>query len=242
MISGGAHERSLTLQVRQQLPRGFAWDRSNSARARTDEEFAELGRAFIFSIVLVFLLMGILFESLLLPFSVLFTVPFAAMGAMWTLYITGTPMDSFGWIGLIILGGVVVNNGIVLIDRIHALNRTETRVDAVVHGCGHRVRPVLMTALTTVSGLLPMALTEPPSQSMVDYRALATIVAGGLITSTFFTLWVVPLAYTVLDDLGHVLSSWARWLVRSPLQGRPKQEADSLLEALDVDGTTGVRL
>ncbi len=209
-------ERAYRALAQVDLPRGFNWDRSDSAARRTDDEFKELGQALLFSIALVFLLMGILFESILLPFSVLCTIPFAILGAMWTLFATGTPMDSFGWIGMIILAGVVVNNGIVLIDRIHALRHSDIpREQAVIDGCGQRVRPVLMTALTTVCGLLPMALTEPASQSMVDYRALATIVAGGLIASTFFTLWVVPLAYTVFDDLAVKLSEMAAWTARA---------------------------
>ncbi|MEM7305999.1 MAG: efflux RND transporter permease subunit [Planctomycetota bacterium] len=193
------------------LPRGYEVDLADSARERQEAEFGELLNAFLLSVVLVFLLMGILFESMLLPFSVLFTIPFAVLGAMWTLLLTGTPMDSMGWIGIIILAGVVVNNGIVLIDRIHRLAAQGLeRRDAVLLGCGQRVRPVLMTALTTVCGLIPMAMAQPTSDG-IDYRALATIVAGGLVTSTFFTLWVVPLAYTVLDDLGRAMAGYVRW-------------------------------
>ncbi len=101
-----------------ELPRGFAWDRSESAFRRTQDEMAELQTAFLFATLLVFLLMAFLFESLALPFSVLFSVPFAILGAQWILMITGTPFDAMGMIGYIILAGVVVNNGIVLIDRI----------------------------------------------------------------------------------------------------------------------------
>jgi HAE1 family hydrophobic/amphiphilic exporter-1 len=164
--------------------------------------------------------MGILFESLLLPFSVLFTIPLAIVGSLWTLYLTGTAMDSVGWIGIIILIGVVVNNGIVLIDRIHGL-RAEgmDRSQAVLVGTVQRVRPILMTALTTVIGLLPMTIAEPPSDG-IDYRALATCVAGGLTVSTFFTLWVVPLAYTLFDDLGHALSEQVRWALRPARRAR----------------------
>jgi HAE1 family hydrophobic/amphiphilic exporter-1 len=148
-----------------------------------------------------FLLMGVLFESFLLPISVLFTIPFAVVGALWTMYVTHTAMDSIGWIGVIILVGVVVNNGIVLIDRIHQLRHEgRERTAAILEGSANRVRPVLMTALTTVTGLIPMALTEPPGEG-IDYRALATCVAGGLSVSTIFTLWIVPLAYALLDDL-----------------------------------------
>lgn len=185
------------------LPRGFSLGRDDSALTRQSAEMAEMMSALGLSVVLVFLLMGILFESVLLPFSVLTTIPFAVLGALWTLYLTGTAMDSVGWIGVIILVGVVVNNGIVLIDKIHSLRSRESleRTEAVLEGASARVRPILMTAMTTIFGLLPMALGQAPTQG-IDYGALAVCVAGGLATSTFFTLWVVPLAYTVLDDLG----------------------------------------
>ncbi len=184
---------------RLDLPRGYSLGTDSSARSRQQEEASEMLRAMLLSVVLVFLLMGILFESVVLPFSVLFTIPFAILGALWTIYLTQTPMDVMGWIGLIILAGVVVNNGIVLIDRVHRLRHEGMPRDAaVVEGVAQRVRPVLMTALTTITGLLPMILAEPPTDS-IDYRTLGTIVAGGLAASTFFTLWVVPLIYVLID-------------------------------------------
>ena len=87
------------------------------------------------------------------------------------------------------------------------------RAEAVLRGCRQRVRPVLMTALTTVVGLLPMIVAEPPRDGF-DCRALAAIVAGGLSASTFFTLWVVPLAYTLIDDATAVLRARMRWWLR----------------------------
>ena len=203
------------------LPRGFSLGRDDSALARQEAEMAEMKRALLLSVVLVFLLMGILFESLLLPISVLTTIPFAVVGALWTLYLTGTVMDSVGWIGVIILVGVVVNNGIVLIDKIHRtrLEGVERRA-AVLQGAAARVRPILMTALTTVFGLLPMALGDAPREG-IDYRALATCVAGGLAASTFFTLWIVPLAYTIVDDANQALGRLVRRaLHRGPLPAR----------------------
>jgi len=191
----------------------------DSAAARHAEEVDELTNALLLSVVLVFLLMGILFESLLLPISVLTTIPFAILGALWTIYLTGTTMDSVGFIGLIILVGVVVNNGIVLIDKIHrGRGSTANRTEAVLAGSAARVRPILMTALTTVFGLLPMALSEATNDG-IDYRALATCVAGGLVISTFFTLWIVPLAYTVMDDLTHTLGG----TLRGSMRGRRKR-------------------
>ncbi len=192
-----------------ELPRGFALGDETSVGARQIEEIQEMKNALMFSIVLVFLLMSILFESLVKPFAVLFTIPFAMVGAYWTLYLTGTAMDSVGYIGLIILVGVVVNNGIVLIDRIDRLHAAGLeRREAVLEGGASRVRPILMTACTTVFGLFPMVLAEPPSQG-IDYRALGTCVAGGLALSTFFTLWVVPLAYTIVLDLWEALRGHA---------------------------------
>ena len=172
-------------------------------------------QALLLSIVLVFLVIGVLFESILLPFSVLTTIPFAMMGAMWVLFMMGTPLDSMGFVGLIILAGVVVNNGIVLIDRIHNLRNTMTRDEAVLAGCAQRVRPIVMTALTTVIGLIQMSIVEPSSGS-IDYRAMGSIVIGGLLASTFFTLWVVPLAYTLLDDMALAFKGRFRWALRRP--------------------------
>ena len=193
--------------------------RDQSVIIKQREELVQIWSALALSVVLVFLLMGILFESLLLPFSVLTTIPFAAMGAMWTLYLTGTVMDAIGWVGIIVLVGVVVNNGIVLVDKIHRIRRSGVdRDQAVLDGAAARVRPILMTALTTVFGLLPMALGDGVGANEgIDYRALATCVAGGLTFATVFTLWVVPLAYTVIDDLGRGMS----WLVRRSLHAGP---------------------
>jgi multidrug efflux pump subunit AcrB len=197
------------------LPRGISLGQTDLVSQRQDQELREIKSAFLLSLVLVFLLMGVLFESFVLPVSVLFTIPLAISGALWTLFLTGTNMDSVGWIGMIILAGVVVNNGIVLIDRIHGLRAQEglERDRAVILGTAQRVRAVLMTALTTILGLIPMAMTEPPADA-IDYRALATCVAGGLAVSTVFTLWAVPLAYTLIDDFAVWFGGLVRWSLR----------------------------
>ena len=177
------------------------------------------GIAAILALVLVFLLMGILFESFILPFSILTTIPFTIVGAYWTLYLTGTAMDSIGWIGIIILIGVVVNNGIVLIDRVHRLRLEGVpREQAVLDGSAQRVRPIMMTALTTIGGLMPMAMGSAATDG-IDYRALATCVSGGLGFSTVFTIWVVPLTYTLMDDLGQAFRLRSGWYVRLPILG-----------------------
>lgn len=197
------------------LPRGYELARAELADAQAAEEMRDLQAALLLSIVLVFLLMGVLFESVLLPVSVLATIPFAVVGAYWALYLTGTQMDSIGWIGIIILVGVVVNNGIVLVDNIARLRSEGTaRVQAILEGTAMRVRPVLMTALTSVIGLVPLAITEPQGES-IDYRALATAVAGGLTISTIFTVTAVPLAYLLIDEMAEALRLRWRWAVRA---------------------------
>ena len=106
---------------------------------------------------------------------------------------TGRPLDEVGLIGFVILVGIVVNNGIVLVDKIGRLRRKGVeRGQAIAEACEQRLRPILMTAGTTVTGLLPMILTAPASRDGIDYRSLATVVAGGLAVSTLFTLWSVP--------------------------------------------------
>jgi HAE1 family hydrophobic/amphiphilic exporter-1 len=132
--------------------------------------------------------------------------------------LTGTPMDVMGWIGLIVLAGVVVNNGIVLIDCVHRLrDEIPDRKAAVIAAAVQRLRPILMTAATTVFGLVPMIIEEPPKNS-IAYNALGAIVAGGLTASTFFTLWVVPLAYTLIDDARIAVSAALRRALVRPAQ------------------------
>lgn len=209
------------------LPRGFSLATDQSIQRKASDELKELGTAGLLSLVLIFLVMAILFESLILPFSVLTTIPFAVVGAVWSIWALGNPIDAMGMIGIIILAGLVVNNGIVLIDRIHRLASSMDRKDAVLAGCAHRVRPIVMTALTTVVGLIPMSMM-PPATGSIDYRSMATIMIGGLLASTFFTLWVVPLAYTLLDDLRLSFIAAFRW-AKSPASA--KSEAAAPIES-----------
>lgn len=145
--------------------------------------------------------MGVLFESVVLPFSVLFSIPFSFLGVYWALYLTGTPMDMMANIGMIVLIGVVVNNAIVLVDMINRM-RLEglSRTDAILEAGHNRFRPILMTTFTTVFGLLPMALGNS-NLIGIPYAPLGRTMMGGLLVSTFMTLLLVPICYTLLDDL-----------------------------------------
>ena len=183
-----------------EMPRGYRWDKG-ARFIRMEETDRSQQLAMMLSITFVFLLMGILFESFVLPLSVIVSIPFAGLGVYWTLYITGTPMDDMSRIGTVILVGVVVNNAIVLVDLVNRL-RTEgmERHDALMQAGRHRFRPILMTTFTTIFGLIPMAVGNPNVVG-TDYAALGRTMMGGLLASMGLTLLVVPLCYTWFDDL-----------------------------------------
>jgi len=182
------------------MPRGYTWNKGERYSTMLEEEDTTLF-GLIMAITCVFLLMGVLFESFILPFSVLFSIPLAFLGVYWTLFWTGTPMNIMAQIGLIVLIGVVVNNAIVLVDMINRLRMDGMdRFEAILEAGRNRFRPIMMTTFTTVFGLLPMAVGN--SNVMGEpYAPLGRTMMGGLICSTAFTLLVVPLFYTFLDDL-----------------------------------------
>ncbi len=164
-------------------------------------DFTPMVYAGVLAICMVFFVMGILFESFILPFSVLLSIPFAFFGSAWTLYLTGIPLDPVGTIGLVMLVGIVVNNAIVLVDTIN--RQCQTGLDrhaAILEASRIRFRPIWMTALTTIFGLVPLVLL-PQKGEGIDYKCMAVVIVAGLATSTFFTLFVVPLVYSLLDDL-----------------------------------------
>lgn len=183
-----------------ELPRGYRWDKGTKFRNMQESDNAQ-AFAMLMAVSFVFFLMGVLFESFLLPLAVIIAIPFAFLGVYWTLYLTGTPFNIMAGIGIVILVGVVVNNAIVLIDLVNRLRAEgRERFDALVEAARHRFRPILMTTLTTACGLIPMALGD---SKLIDlsYTPLGRAMMGGLICSTVLTLVVVPLFYTLLDDL-----------------------------------------
>ena len=163
----------------------------------------------VMSIALVFLIMGALFESFILPISILTTIPMAIFGAYWSLYLTGTSFDNIAAIGLIVLIGVVVNNGIVLIELVTRLrNEGMDRITAMIEAGNRRLRPILMTAMTTIVGLLPMAYGAGANTSGISYTPMGRVVAGGLFAGTLLTLFFVPLLYLLIDDLRTAFAGW----------------------------------
>ncbi len=194
-----------------ELPPGYSLDAAGGPDFEMEEDEART-MALLLSIVFVFLIMGVLFESLLLPLSILTTIPMALFGVYWTLYLTGTPLDVMGGVGLVILIGVVVNNGIVLIDLVTRL-RAEgmERREALVEAGRRRLRPILMTALTTIFGLLPMAMGTSTFVG-IPYAPMGRVVAGGMVAGTLLTLFFVPYLYSVLDDMRESGRRWWAWV------------------------------
>ena len=188
------------------LPEGVEV-RMSQAGAGFEEDLQSAMMALALALFLVFFVMGLLFESWVLPLCVLFSIPFAFFGSIWLLVILDVNLDAIGMIGMLMLVGIVVNNAIVLVDTINRRRvSVGSRSAAIVEAVRVRFRPIWMTALTTVFGLLPLMLFEQRGEG-ADYKSLAVVLIGGLLTSTFFTLFVVPLLYSSLDDLRRLTRS-----------------------------------
>ena len=206
IISGNLHGRSLgavardigALLIEEPPPTGVAVELGGQ-NEEMQVSFDSLRFALGLAIFLVYLVMAATFESLLHPLIVLLAVPLALVGVVAGLLATGTTLSVIVLIGIVMLVGIVVNNSIVLIDKINQLRRTGLAKEAaVVHACHARLRPILMTTLTTVLGLLPMALALGEG---AELRApLAITVSFGLFFSTLLTLAVIPAAYLVVPS------------------------------------------
>ena len=160
--------------------------------------FDSMKFALILAIFLVYLVMASQFESLIHPFVILFTIPLALVGAVLALFITGTTINIVALIGVIMLAGIVVNNAIVLVDLINQLRaQGKERFDAIIEAGTARLRPILMTSLTTALGLLPMALGFGEGSEVRTPMAITVI--GGLVVSTLLTLVVIPVVYSLMD-------------------------------------------
>lgn len=164
------------------------------------EAFFYLTLAFIAAILLVYMIMAAQFESLVDPFIIMFTVPLSVIGVFFFLFITGTTISVMALVGLVMLVGIAVNNGIVLVDYTNQLRRNGAELyEAVKQAAAARLRPVLMTASTTILGMVPLAM-ELGSGSET-WTPLARAVIGGLSTTTFLTLVVIPILYILFERL-----------------------------------------
>jgi len=182
------------------LPAGATWE-LGGATQMTNDVFRSLGIAMLVAILLVYIIMVATFRSLVNPFILLVSIPFAAVGAVLALVITGTSLGMPSLIGLLMLIGIVVTNAIVLLDLVEQFRRKgmDART-AVIEGGRRRLRPILMTAIATILALIPMALGVGGKGGFLS-TPLAVVVIGGLFTSTFLTLILVPVLYLAFDRL-----------------------------------------
>ena len=197
------------------LPEGVSF--SEIKMTFNDGEITNSLVAMALSIVFIYMLIAFLFESMLMPLSIVLTIPLAAIGAVWAHYFTGTSMDEMSIIGGILLIGVVVNNGIVLVDYINRLRHTGMRrAEALLLATRHRFRPIVMTALTTIFGMIPLTLASSSELGM-SFKSFGYMIIGGMTSATLFTLLAVPVFYTLIDDARQALqNTLASVLDRSP--------------------------
>ena len=179
-----------------EIPQGISVAIGGSAEDQ-QESFADMGILLILIILLVYIVMATQFESLLMPFIIMFTLPFAFTGVFVALYLTGTPLSLIALIGALMLVGIVVKNGIVMVDFTNLLrNRGLSINQAVIQAGKSRLRPVLMTSLTTILGLLPLAFGIGEGSEI--WRPMGVSIIGGLTVSTALTLVVIPVMYSIV--------------------------------------------
>ncbi|SEH79777.1 Multidrug efflux pump subunit AcrB [Rheinheimera pacifica] len=193
------------------LPPGYRWSFQGSFQQQ-DESQQVMMVNMLLAVAMIYLVMAALFESLLLPTAVIGSLLFSLVGVFWTFMFTGTTMGIMGMIGMLVLMGIVVNNGIVLVDRINQDRQEQPEAslrELIISASESRLRPILMTVSTTVLGLLPLAMGgtqiggDGPS-----YAPMAIAIIGGLLFSTLTSLVLVPLTYWGLVNL---INTWANW-------------------------------
>lgn len=167
---------------------------------KRQESMNSLMFALVLSVILVYMVLASQFESLLHPFTILLTIPLAVVGAVLLFFLTGTTINMMGVIGIVMLVGIAVNNSIILVDRINQLKQSGMELtDAIVESGQQRIRPILMTTLTTILALLPMTFGFGEGASLRSPMAIAVI--GGLVTSTVMSLVVIPCVYDVFERM-----------------------------------------
>jgi len=182
-----------------EMPLGYSYVFGGEIE-QIEETFRDLFLVMLLAIALVYMIIAAQFESLIQPLSIMFSVPLALSGGFIALFVTGLPLNVIGIIGLIILVGIVVNNAIVLVDYINKRRRRgEDRNLAIMKAGPIRIRPIMMTALTTILGLVPMSLGLGEGAELS--QSMGVVVIGGLSLSTVLTLVIVPVMYTIFDDM-----------------------------------------
>ncbi|MPQ48144.1 MMPL family transporter [Marinifilum sp. N1E240] len=179
------------------LPQGYQVSLIGEEQKR-QEALSNLSFALMLSIILVYMVMASQFESLIHPFTILLTIPLAGVGAVWAFFILGIPMNIMAYIGIIMLGGIAVNDSIILVDAINQFKQQGNSLkDSIVMAGENRIRPIIMTSITTILALLPLTIGFGESAALRAPMAIAVI--AGLVTSTLLTLVVIPCVYYAFD-------------------------------------------
>ena len=210
--------RVKSLMDQMELPPGYSWKEGRGFERR-DETADMMTTNILLGVACIFLVIAALFESLILPFSIILgSIVFSIFGVFLLFAATGTTFSFMAMIGIMILIGVVVNNGIVLVDHINNLRHEGVaRNEAIVIAGRDRLRPILMTVATTIVGLLPLAMgTTQVGGDGPPYFPMARAIIGGLAFSTVVSLLVVPALYVYFDSL----AAWGRKVMRTARQGR----------------------
>ncbi len=191
-----------------QFPEGYSWSLGEGWR-RFQESQGESNMAIILALIFIYIIMASLFESFVHPFTILLTVPLALFGVAIFFSFSGITLNTTSYLGLLVLFGIVVNNGIILIDHIRTLRKSGMeKNEAIIQGGKDRMRPIIMTAITTIFGVLPLALPfllpqifEAAGRRAQMWAPISVAIIGGLTTSTFFTLIFLPTFYSISDSL-----------------------------------------
>lgn len=183
-----------------EMPEGISMTESGTYEIML-EAMTSLLLAIALGILLMYMVMAAQFESFTEPFIILFTLPLAMIGVVISLLVAGEPLSVIGCVGILMLTGIIVNNAIVLIDFIKTLTMEkpgESRTNIIVESCKTRLRPILMTTLTSILGFMPMALSTAEGSEMM--RPLATVLLGGLGIGSLLTLFFIPVVFSIFDD------------------------------------------
>jgi HAE1 family hydrophobic/amphiphilic exporter-1 len=191
-----------------QLPEGYSWGLGQGFR-RFQESQGETNMAIILALVFIYIIQAALFESFVHPFTILLTVPLSLFGVAVFFTLAGITLNTTSYLGLLTLFGIVVNNGIILIDHIRTLRKSGMpKNEAIVQGGKDRMRPIIMTAITTIFGVMPLALPfllpqlfQAAGRRAQMWAPISVAIIGGLSTSTFFTLIFLPTFYSISDSL-----------------------------------------
>ncbi|HSR50987.1 MAG TPA: efflux RND transporter permease subunit [Acidobacteriota bacterium] len=229
----GASSFMLTGQIQRAmegltLPAGYSWGMGRGWRDFRQEEEQSFF-AILLAIVFMYIIMASLFEHFIQPLTIMLCVPFSLIGVAGLFYLTETTLNRNAYLGILVLFGIVVNNGIILINHINVLNRQGMSLrEAIVQGGMDRLRPILMTAATSLFGLAPLTLPFllPEYFPEVGERGrmwapVSLAVLGGLTTSTFLTLIILPTVHSYMEDLTAAVVRFFAWLGRLPEMLRP---------------------